>query len=62
MIDILAITSTNNREKNSNFHPHTFRTYLYHNNKKMERSEVLLIRHTTKFPTQLQNIFLLVLS
>ena len=49
-------------KKNSNFYPNTSRVYLYYSSRKIERSVVLLIRHTTKSPTQLQKLFLTVLT
>ena len=49
-------------KENSNFHPNTSRAYLYYSSRKVERSVVLLIRHTTKSPTQLQKLFLTVLT
>ena len=51
--DILTITSTNKRE-NSNLHSNTSMSYLYHSSRKIEKSEVLLMYCTTKYPTQLQ--------
>ena len=43
-IGILTTTSTNKREKNYNFHPNAFRTYLY-KAKKIEKSETLSLPH-----------------
>ena len=53
-IGILTITLTNKREKNSNFHSNTSRTYLYME-KKIEKSETLSLPHGHTVAAVLQN-------